>query len=217
MGKHNKHGKIVTITGNMFGGKTTELINRVNAIKENDINNEIRICCFKPTIDNRYDSTKIITHDGDSLDAIPAHSAEELYLLVNSLNPNVVVIDEIQFFDQKVGNECVIINMLLEFVKSRDVILSGLSTDFRGMPFGNIGDILAISDEVIKKFSTCVICGDTATQSQRIVDEKPASWYQNTVLVGDSRNTLNKERYEPRCRNCHEVLDMPDVRISTQI
>lgn len=212
-----QQGSITTITGNMFGGKTTQLIQMVNDIMKESSDKEIpvSICCFKHSIDDRYENDKIATHDGLSIPAIPVNSLEKLSAIVKEKNPDVVVIDEVQFFDEKAGNNYIVIDFLRNLVKTKQIIVSGLSKDFRGMPFGPIGDILALSDNIIIKNSVCVVCGDEATMSQRLVNGAPASWYQNTVAVGAAMETINHETYEPRCRNCHCVSEEPVSTLNT--
>lgn len=214
----NNSGKITTITGNMFGGKTTELINRVNQMKRDALsqNKSLSFCCFKHQVDDRYDATKIVTHDGVSIDAYAVNSIEKMDAVILEKNPDVVVIDEVQFFMETAFNQYIIVDFLRELSKSREVILSGLSKDFRGMPFGPIGEILAISDEIVTKHSKCAICGDEATMSQRLVNDFPASWNQETVVVGAASENDNCEHYEPRCRKCHVVVGEPKLEFSSQ-
>ena len=80
------------------------------------------------------------------------------------------------------------------------VICAGLDTNFRGEPFGSIGNILAIAEEVTKLTAICSCCGEVATRTQRIIDGKPAYYNDPIILVGEM------ESYEARCRNCHVVL-----------
>jgi thymidine kinase len=81
------------------------------------------------------------------------------------------------------------------------VICAGLDMDFRGEPFGPMPLIMARAEEVQKLHAICVLCGDEASRTQRLIDGHPAAYDDPIVLVGAS------EVYEARCRNCHEVLD----------
>ena len=80
------------------------------------------------------------------------------------------------------------------------VIVAGLDCDFRGNPFPNVANLLAMAESVTKLTAICVTCGDDATKTQRIINGKPAKYTDPTILVGE------KESYEPRCRKCHVVL-----------
>lgn len=61
-------------------------------------------------------------------------------------------------------------------------------------------ELLARAEFVEKLSAVCVRCGAPATRTQRLVDGRPARYDDPVVLVGAS------ERYEARCRACHEVL-----------
>jgi len=79
------------------------------------------------------------------------------------------------------------------------VIIAGLDTDFRGEPFGPIPVLMAKADVVDKLHAICMVCGDPACRTQRLVDGKPARYDDPVVIVGAS------ELYEARCRAHHEV------------
>lgn len=75
----------------------------------------------------------------------------------------------------------------------------GLGSPRGGEPFGPIGRILAIAESVDKLHAICVRCGDAATRNQRLVDGEPVPAEAPTIQVGGA------ERYEARCRRCHQV------------
>ena len=110
-----------------------------------------------------------------------------------------IVIDEIQFFDESV------IDCVREFTnEGYRVICGGLDMDFKGEPFGIIGSILAIAEDVTKLTAICSVCGENATRTQRIINGRPAYYEDPIILVGE------KESYEARCRSCHQVLRRND-------
>jgi thymidine kinase len=57
----------------------------------------------------------------------------------------------------------------------------------------------AKADKVDKLSAICMVCGEAATRTQRLVNGKPAHYDDPIVIVGAS------EMYEARCRHCHEV------------
>lgn len=59
-------GRLEVITGCMFSGKTEELIRRLERVRIA----RGKILLFKPTIDNRYSETAVVTHYGREF---PAH------------------------------------------------------------------------------------------------------------------------------------------------
>ena len=79
------------------------------------------------------------------------------------------------------------------------VILAGTDTDFRGEPFGAMGELMAVAEMVDKLQAICVVCGDPACRNQRLIDGRPARYDSPTIMVG------GRESYEARCRHCHKV------------
>ena len=184
-----KDGWIEVICGGMFAGKTEELIRRVTRIKYT----KREVIVFKPTIDNRYDVKMVVSHDNTKLDSIPISDSSEILKNLNSL-PYAVAIDEAQFFDQ--GLIDVIERLANSGVR---VIVAGLDLDFRGEPFGIMPQIIARAEYITKLQAICNVCGDPATRTQRIIDGEPADYDDDIILVSAS------EKYEARCRHCHQV------------
>ena len=79
------------------------------------------------------------------------------------------------------------------------VIVAGLDMDFRGEPFGSMPVFMAKAESVLKLHAICMVCGDEASRTQRLVNGKPARYDEPVVIVGAS------ELYEARCRLHHEV------------
>jgi thymidine kinase len=149
---------------------------------------------FKPVIDNRYSFTDVVSHNKKSVHAVAIRNASDLRA---SLKPETqaIVVDEVQFFDPSFFNDIVAIAN-----EGYRVICGGLDTDFRGEPFGIIGSIFAVAEDVMNITAICVCCGEEATKTQRIINGKPAYYDDPIILVGE------KESYEARCRCCHTVL-----------
>ena len=185
-----KKGWIEAIVGPMFAGKTEELIRRVRRMDYAHKNYMV----FKPVIDNRYSYTDVVSHNKKSVKAIAIKNGEELW---KNIKPETqcIVIDEVQFFDESFFKDIVELAN-----RGYRVICGGLDTDFRGEPFGIIGSILSVAEDVMKLTAICVVCGSEATKTQRIINGKPAYYDDPIILVGE------KESYEARCRNCHIVL-----------
>ena len=192
-----RDGWIETISGCMFAGKTEELIRRIKVLEF--AKKEIMV--FKPVIDNRYSDSKVVSHAGSSVESIPINDAFEILKMIKDTT-QVVAIDEVQFFDD---NICAVCNELAD--RGIRVMVAGLDTDFRGEPFGPMPQLITEAEFVTKLAAVCNKCGAPATRTQRIIDGKPASYYDPIILVGAS------ESYEARCRHCHEVLDKPKVKL----
>ncbi len=186
----SRPGWIEVITGVMFSGKSEELIRRVRRA----IIARRKVQVFKSHLDARYAGLfSVATHDGREIEATPVDQAAEIFRLVRP-DTELVAIDEAQFLDP----EIVTVASALA-ARGVRVMLAGTDTDFRGEPFGAMGNLLAIAESVDKLQAICVICGDLATRNQRLVDGKPARYDSPTILVG------GRETYEARCRHCHRV------------
>ncbi len=186
--KHHT-GSIEVICGSMFCGKTDELIRRLR--RATIARQKVQV--FKPKIDNRYAVEKVTSHAGSEYGAIPIQEAKDI---LANLEPGatVVGIDEAQFFDEKVIE---IAEQLAD--RGLRVIVAGLDTDFRGEPFGPIPTLMAKAEAVDKLRAICMVCGEPASRTQRLVNGKPARYEDPIVIVGAS------EMYEARCRNHHQV------------
>ncbi len=186
--KHHT-GSIEVITGSMFSGKTDEMIRRLR--RATIARQKVQV--FKPVIDNRYQVEKVTSHAGTAFDAIPIHNVEDLYSHLEK-DTTVVGIDEAQFFE---GNVVSIVQQLAE--RDLRVIVAGLDTDFRGEPFGCMPDLMSVAERVDKLQAICMVCGESAARTQRLVNGKPARYDDPIIIVGAS------EMYEARCRKHHEV------------
>jgi thymidine kinase len=177
----------------MFSGKTEELIRRVR--RAQIARQKVQV--FKPAIDDRYGVEKITSHNGLHVEAIPI--AEAMHIL-DQVDPEttVVAIDEVQFFDWQIAS---VVNALAE--RGMRVIASGLDMDFRGEPFGPMPQLMAEAEQVDKLHAICMVCGQAATRTQRLIDGQPALYTDPVILVGA------REVYEARCREHHEVPGKP--------
>ena len=182
-------GHVELVCGSMFSGKTEELIRR---IKRAEIAKQ-RVQVFSHRLDTRYGESQVASHSGANISSIPVQSATQI---LEKLDPesNVVAIDEAQFFDWRVAD---VANKLAD--KGIRVIVAGLDTDFRGKPFGPMPLLMAQAEHVDKLSAICVVCGEPASRTQRLINGEPARYDDPVILVGAS------EVYEARCRHCHQV------------
>ena len=182
-------GSVEVICGSMFCGKTEELIRRLRRARIA----KQKVQVFKPAVDNRYNHKKVTSHSGIDVDAIPVASSQDI---LNELDPDTTVIgvDEVQFFDEGIVE---VVEQLAE--NGLRVIVTGLDTDFRGEPFGLMPQLMARAEYVEKLHAICMVCGGTASRTQRLVDGMPAHHDDPIVVVGA------QEMYEARCRQHHQV------------
>jgi thymidine kinase len=183
------HGSVEVICGSMFSGKTDELIRR---LRRATIARQ-RVQVFKPAIDVRYAVEKVTSHAGGDYAAIPVEKAADIRQRLDD-EATVVAIDEAQFFDHEII--AVVDELAARQVR---VIVAGLDTDFRGEPFGPMPELMARAEHVDKIQAICMVCGEPASRTQRLVNGKPARFDDPVVIVGAA------EMYEARCRTHHEV------------
>jgi thymidine kinase len=177
-------GWIEVIAGPMFSGKSEELIRRVKRVM---IAGQ-RVRVFKPRLDDRYHKRDVVSHDGQRVEAEPVADAAELLARVEANGPlQVVAVDEAQFFGPELVEVC-------EHLAGRGlrVIVAGLDQDYRGVPFEPMPALLAVAEYVTKQLAICVVCGNPAGRSQRLISDK------HRVVVGAG------EAYEARCRACFD-------------
>jgi thymidine kinase len=173
----------------MFCGKTDELIRRLR--RATIARQKVQV--FKPSMDYRYNEFKVTSHAGSDFEAVPIEKSEQILPLLNN-DTTVVAIDEAQFFD----------NQLIDIVqdladRGLRVVVAGLDTNFRGEPFGPMPVLMAKAERVDKLHAICMVCGEPASRTQRLVNGSPAKYDDPVVIVGAS------ELYEARCRQHHKV------------
>ena len=191
-----QQGRLEVITGCMFSGKTEELIRRLERVRIA----RKEIVLFKPTIDNRYSESAIVTHYGRQFAAHLLPPGEESLSMLERIvsqgaieSATVVAFDEGNFFSSKLPKLCEEL-----VVRGKRVIVAGLDLTFAGEPFGPMPALMALADEVDKLHAVCVKCGGEATRSQRLIDGKPAPATDDVIKVGGT------EFYEARCLACYE-------------
>lgn len=182
-------GKLTVVCGSMYAGKSEELIR----LARRSLYAKKKVQVFKPSIDDRYHQTMVVSHMGVQHEADTAVNVAELSSKVKK-ETQVLLIEEVQFFEPS------IVEFLVQQAdRGVDVIVAGLDQDFRRQPFGPMPALLAAADEVIKLRAICMKCGNPASHTYRMVDGKPAHWDDPIVLIGAT------ESYEARCRNCFEI------------
>jgi thymidine kinase len=176
-------GWIEVIVGCMFSGKTEELIRRLRRAEIA----KLQVKIFKPEIDVRYSKQEIVSHSDQSLPSVIVKDADSI--LDGAKDAQVIGIDEGQFFDNNLVEVC---QKLAD--DGKRVIVAGLDTDYRGIPFEPMPQLLSIAEYITKTLAICVVCGNPANRTQRTVKSG------ERVLVGA------KDSYEARCR-IHHVVD----------
>ncbi len=172
-------GRIELICGPMFAGKSTMLIERLAAAK----GQSNRVIACKPARDTRYAADRIVTHDG--ADILAERIAGSSDLLMAAQSADVVGIDEFHFFEMRLVETCEALDNA-----GKRVICAGVDLDHRGQMFDVMNAIMQRAGDVVRLTSTCSVCGQVATFTQRMVKG------DDRIVVGGTGD------YEPRCENC---------------
>jgi thymidine kinase len=173
-------GWVEVICGSMFSGKTEELIRRL--VRARIARQKVQ--AFKPAMDDRYARDHVVSHNGQRIPSVEIESAADIAALVDA-DTRVVAIDEAQFLGPELPD---VVEALAG--SGRRVIVAGLDQDYLGRPFEPVPQLMAIAESVTKTMAVCVVCGQPANRTQRLVAGG------ERVLVGAS------EAYEARCRGC---------------
>ena len=99
----------------------------------------------------------------------------------------VIGIDEGQFFDAGLPGATIALAR-----RGIRVIVAGLDQDYLGKPFEPMPQLLAIAEYITKTRAICMVCGNPANHTQRLVGNRAR------VLLG-AQGT-----YEARCRRCFD-------------
>ena len=175
-------GWIEVIVGSMFSGKSEELIRRLR--RAQIARQKVQI--FKPALDTRYADDHIVSHSEMRIASSAVESARTLLDEVEA-DTEVVGIDEGQFFDTELPIVC---DTLAD--QGKRVIVAGLDQDYLGKPFDPMPQLLAIAEYITKTLAICMVCGNPANHTQRLVAS------EDRVLLG------TQGTYEARCRRCFD-------------
>jgi len=175
-------GWIEVITGSMFSGKSEELIRRLR--RAQIARQKVQI--FKPRFDNRYGQDHIVSHSEMRIPSETVSDSKELLERVGA-DTEVVGVDEGQFFDLDLPAA---LSALAD--RGKRVIVAGLDQDYLGKPFEPMPQLLAIAEYITKTLAICMVCGNPANHTQRLVASS------DRFLVG-AQGT-----YEARCRRCFD-------------
>ena len=184
-------GYINVFTGPMKCGKSQKIFNELK--RQLIAGKNVKV--FKPLIDDRAGKDVIISRAGNSLSANCIQNVAEL----ENYDADIYFIDEFQFLDGDVN----IINKMAS--NGKKFFIAGLNLTSEKKPFGKMGDLMCIADNIEVMTSICEICK---------CDEAIYSYYNGKVknddiLIGDSE-------YIPVCRNCYDKLCRNEIKVKTK-
>ena len=185
------------IAGCMSSGKTDELLRLLRRAEYA----RRRILLVRPEMDTRtppeYAESRSLARYPSRV--IPTDDPWRIVTLARESDADLVGIDEAEFFVPEVVEAVEALRR-----SGRHVIVTGLNTDFAARPFGSMPELMARADEVSMLTAICVICGETATRTQRLVNGRPAAIDDPLVVIG-GMDSHAVETYEARCNRHHEV------------
>ena len=183
MEKNHYSGSIHVILGCMFSGKTTELLRNVKRYQS--IGKTTMVINY--SLDTRYGENSVVSHD--SLD-VPAYMVSDLSDIFQNKNlhekysqSQYLFINEGQFFSG-LKKFCVD----AANIHNKIIFVCGLDENFQQKQFGEMIDLIPVSETVVKLHALCKVCGMDACFTRRIVQN------EETVLIG------NGNMYEAVCR-----------------
>jgi thymidine kinase len=191
---HILPGSLEVYCGPMKSGKTREILYKIDKIKY------IENCNFlfiKPKIDTRDNIIKSrfseITEDCKIIDETNPNS---ILNLINS-DLDLLIIDEIQFFSNEIVQ---VIETILK--KGIHVVVAGLDTDFLGVGFGQVPQLMTLATKVHKLTGICEYsgCNSSSIRTQRLINGEPAKRNSPLVSIEGENNT-----YESRCLIHHKI------------
>ena len=184
-------GTITVFTGPMFSGKSKALMARL----ETKQRAHKKVLVVKPFLDDRFKAGNIIVskrkksekfEPDNSMPAHPIKDETELKKLISKEGPEILGIDEAQFFDLWLGP----VILQLRNSNGLEIYVAGLDLDAWQKPFGPMPDILAYSDNAHKFTANCFECGQDARFTQKIGGSS------EKIQVGA------EDLYEARCEHC---------------
>lgn len=180
-------GRLQVIAGPMFSGKSEELLRRVRraTLAGRDV------VVVNHALDARYGAGEVASHAGLRIASTPAPDVPALTAILARRDPDLLAIDEAQFFGP--GLTAVVEERLARGV---DVVIAGLSVTFDARPFDPLPALMALAEEVVKLTAICMVCGADAAFHQRIHADDGGADSRTAVAT----HVGGTEKYEARCR-----------------
>lgn len=184
-------GHVEVICGPMFAGKSEELLRRVRRARLAGLEVEL----VNHALDVRHGAGRVASHSGAALEAKPVRDVEELCGVLEGRSPDLVAIDEAQFF----GIDLV---ELVDNLAGRGVtvIVAGLSVTFDGQPFEPLPTLMATAEVVTRLTAVCAVCGGEAAFHQRV-----QAGATGDALAAAQEHVGGIESYQARCRHHRET------------
>jgi thymidine kinase len=187
MNTHVANPNFIVFTGNMFSGKTSNLLMTIEKYKFQ----KKKVICFKPKKDVRYSEDQIVSHMGWKQSAYTITDGADLIKKLSELEEvyTVIAVDEM-FMIPGIAD-----TLIWLYRKGFTVLVSTLDLSSAGKPFGEVTKILPWATEIKKCAAVCTICGRDAHYTYRKIEN------QEEIVVG------GEEAYEARCFEHHVLIN----------
>jgi len=190
MNNNFESGFLSLILGPMWSGKTSKIVDLYKQFTFCEIN----VLPINYNLDTRYGDQCISTHDERRIACKTAETLGDIVDICHGKTTNefqkckVILINEGQFFKD-------IKNWVLCAVEkhNKHVYICGLDGDFKREKFGDLLDLIPLSDEVIKLKSICINC----KVNHAIFTHRRDSEEARQVIIG-------LDEYIPLCRSCYK-------------
>ena len=177
-------GELHLILGCMFSGKSSELIKIRSKYKILGKS----LLAINHTIDTRYGSNKIITHDKKEIQCTQISTLMSIVSTDNYIYSDVILIEEAHFFEDLYDFTQYSVNKM-----NKIVYIAGLNGDYKQHLIGDIYKLIPMCDTLVKLSALCVICKDgTPAHFTKRIDGK-----ESQIVVGST------DSYIPVCRRHH--------------
>ena len=154
--------EFIIFTGPMFGSKTTRMLAMVDRFRYQKLN----VMAFKPSIDERYSSSEICTHNGGTLAADIVKTGSEIREIISSSENDidVIAVDEAFMIE---GSADVLIEL---FREGKTIIISSLQISATGNVFEEVRDMMPWGTKIEVCPAVCTISGLDAYYTHRKFD-----------------------------------------------
>jgi len=197
-------GKNIIIYGTMASGKSIELIRHLHIYDKFAKKFDYQLHIFKPVIDTRkFKGTQTFLSLSSRLGVefnkhiTLIHFADEIleYFKKFREGKHVIAIDEIQLFDSG------IIKVIKKLTKRNH-----FPTADRKASMEDIIDVFDPESRIHLR-AVCEVCGDDADFVQRLLNGKPAPYFDKLIVIGDKEIGRGKEvrSYEARCKKHFKI------------
>jgi thymidine kinase len=178
----------------MFAGKSEELVRRVRRARLAGLDVEV----VNHTLDARHGAGRVVSHSGVGVDSHSAAEVVDLRGLLADRSPDLVAIDEAQFFGPG------LVQLVDELAaRGMTVVVAGLCVTFDGRPFEPLPTLMATAERVTRLTAVCSVCGGDASFHRRMSPDAVSD-----AFTSAPEHVGGTETYQARCRH---HLDLPDA------